>query len=280
MDWNDFQLLDAAGRCSSLTELSKELGADPTTVSRHMRKVEDHLGLTLFERTRGRLVLTPQAQHLAQHISPMSSAALRVLREARVFQDAPAGKVAVSAPPTITRHLLAGRIGKLSANFPTITLDLTVERSNVRLDKLEADIAVRLGRPTDIAAEILIQRVGSLPYAVFGLSGNVTDRWICYPQEFSHLPEAAWVEEQLAGHAPILRSNDPDVMAASAADGIGKALLAVPAGAAVAAIEQLGEPVLQKEVYVMRRPSPDTQSAINLVHEWLVDTLTTGLRAW
>ena len=158
-------------------------------------------------------------------------------------------------------------------------MDLTLERTNIRLDRLEADIAVRMGRPDDTAAHILMRNVGTLPYAVFSPTACKSDRWIAYPTAFDHVPEAAWINEQLMGNAPVMRSNDPDVMAAAVAKGVGNALLAVPAGASVGNAVRRGNTILQKDVYVMRRPERGRRSATTVVHEWLMNSLVSRLAA-
>ena len=113
MNWDGFQLLDTASRAETLSQLAQQIGVDPTTASRRMRQIEEQLGLSLFERTRGRLLLTPQAQHLVQRLEPMSTTALEVLQEARSLRDTPEGTVKISAPPTLIRHVLADAIAEI-----------------------------------------------------------------------------------------------------------------------------------------------------------------------
>ena len=278
MHWDDLQLLNAAARAGTLAGLARILGIDPTTASRRMRQVEDRLGLALFERSRGRLQLTPQAEALCLGTEAMADAAAEVLQTAQRLRDAPEGTVVVSAPPTLARHVLAPAVARQAAQTPGVTVDLQVDASNVRVDRLEADIAVRLGSNAGAQGSLLSRVAGQLSYAVFVAVDGDPDGWIAYPEAFGHVPEAAWVEHQLAGNAPVMRSDDPAVMAAAVASGAGKALLAVPAGRGVSGIVQSGDIVIEKDVIVLRRPDGGGRSAVGLVHGWILDALRNGLQ--
>ena len=148
---------------------------------------------------------------------------------------------------------------------------METEPANVRLETWDADIAVRLGAPTDLSDTLLVRKLGLADYAVFEPETPSGDLgWIAYPERFGHVPEAAHVEDALAGRAPVLRSNDPMAMALAVARGAGRAVLPVALAAFVPGVVQTGQPVLAREIWGIRHRETGQTSAVRTVHEWLV----------
>jgi DNA-binding transcriptional LysR family regulator len=269
--WDDLKLLLAAERAGSLNALADQLAMDPTTASRRMKALEKSIGLSLFVRTHGALRLTGEGRQLLDHARAMEDAerAFRISVEA--LKDSPGGVVRISAPPTIARFVIAPGIGALRGTAPNLAIEMDTEPANVRLENWEADIAVRLGAPQDVTDMLLVRRVGVAPYAVFEPEQAQPDLgWVTYSRRFSHVPEATYVEDALAGSEPSLRSNDPMAMALAVAAGAGRAVLPVELGKSVPGIVQAGAPVLRREIWVLRHPETGETSAVRTAYEWLV----------
>ena len=58
------QILDTVDRCGSFAAASKEIHRVPSTISYTMSKLEEDLGVLIFERAGSRLILTPAGQEL------------------------------------------------------------------------------------------------------------------------------------------------------------------------------------------------------------------------
>jgi DNA-binding transcriptional LysR family regulator len=152
------------------------------------------------------------------------------------------------------------------------------EPANVRLEMWDADIAVRLGAPTDVSDTLLVRELGLADYAVFEPEKPSRDSgWMAYPERFRHVPEAVHVEDELAGSAPVLRSNDPLAMALAVARGAGRAVLPVPLAGLVPGVVQAGPPVLAREIWGIRHRETGHTSAVRIVHEWIIG-LSDGAR--
>ncbi len=283
--WDDARLLLAARRCPSVTEAARLLAVDNTTLTRRMAALEENFGLVLFVRSRGRLTLTPLGQALSGHAESMERAAAALSLEAAAGQAVPAGEVRLSAPPTFARAVLAPALPLLSAGHPQITLVLTAEPRNVRLERWESDLAVRLSLPKSGGEELRVRRLGSMGYAPYcaetgraetgraktGRAGRGTPetRWIAWGREFSRIPEGRWVEEQLGGAAPVLRSNDPEVMLTAAAAGAGTAFLPCALGERRAGLERAGPVALRREVWLLQRRDVGRAAHVRAVTRWI-----------
>ncbi|MCR9255773.1 MAG: LysR family transcriptional regulator [Alphaproteobacteria bacterium] len=273
LPWDELKLLLAAGRTSSLKSLAHEMGIDPTTASRRMKTLEETVGLSLFIRSHGALRLTDEGNRLLRHAQSMERAEQDFRISVQKLKNLPKGVVRISAPPTIARFVLGPAINRLRRTAPDISIDLETETGNVRLERWEADIAVRLGAPRDVTDTLLVSRIGTAAYAVFEpANGPRPAGWIAYPRRFSHVPEAAWVEDRLAGTEPVMRANDPMAMAMAVAAGAGRAVLPVALGPAVPGIVQPAPPVLEREVWALRHAETGKTSAVRTAYEWLVET--------
>lgn len=272
LSWDDLRLLLAASRVSSLSEFAQELSLDPTTASRRSKMLEMSLRLSLFQRGHGIFRLTDEGRHLLQFAQRMEEAELAFRSSARKLRDAPEGMVRISAPPTLARFVLAPGVASLHQQAPGITVEIETEPANVRLEKWEADIAVRLGSPKNVTDTILIRKVGRVDYAIFEpVDMRVPLGWAAYARRFSHVPEAAFIEDALGGMEPVMRANDPMLLAQAVSAGIARTVLPVMLGRAVPGLRQSGNPVLQREVWSLRNAETGEASAVKTAHQWLVE---------
>lgn len=278
IEWDDLRFLLAASRARSITELAREQMVDATTVSRRLKSLEAALNVSLFARARGRLELTEQARHLIAHAERMEEAELGFRMEAHKLQATPEGTVRISAPPTLARYVLAPNLPRLVQRHPGLSIELEIETANIRIERWEADIALRLGPLSDANDTVLARKVGRLAYAIFGPTHHpMPERWIAYPHRFSQAPEAQWVERELNGATPSLRANDPIAMAQAVASGLGRALLPEIMGATIPKIAQHGPTVLHREVWLLRHPELGTTALVKAVCGWLVELAREGL---
>lgn len=168
--------------------------------------------------------------------------------------------------------MICPALGALRGRAPYLCLEVETEPANVRLENWDADIAVRLGAPAGLSDTLLVCRLGRAHYAVFEPETAPGDLgWIAYPERFRHVPEAAHVEEALAGRTPVKRSNDPMAIALAVARGVGRAVLPVDLAGIVPGVVQTGAPVLSRDIWGIRRRETGQTSAVRTVHEWLIE---------
>lgn len=271
LPWDDLKLLLAAERSASLAGLAAELGVDPTTASRRLKQLERTIGLSLVVRSHGAIRLSDEGRQLVRHAQTMEEAERAFLVSLRQLTDAPEGVIRISAPPTLARFVLAPGIPLLRRNAPNLSIDFHIGTDMARLEKLEADIAVRIGALDDAADTLLATKLGTSSYALFAPEhGPEPSGWIAYSTSLSHVAHAAWVEEKLAGFEPVMRANDPMTMAFAVSAGAGMAVLPVSLGQAVPGIIQQGDAILERDIWALRYPETGETSAVRTTYDWLV----------
>lgn len=227
MIWDDVRYFLALARTGTLSAASRQLAVEHSTVARRVGQLEAALSVRLFDRLARGWTLTAEGLDLCQRAEAVEQE-MFALRRASAGIDVLAGRVRISAPPMILAHLLLPGLKTLRAEHPGLTLDLIGERREVDLIRAEADIAIRLGQPTE--PDLVMQSLGEVAYGLYGLKAEITrppsDRvYIGFDDSMPGLPQKQWLDGEVDGGRVGLRSNDMATMLHAALDGFGIALL-------------------------------------------------------
>lgn len=137
----DFHLLAASG---SLGQASRTSGRPKATLSRHIRQLEESLGLRLVERGRHALQLTAEGQSLYQRTHALLRDIEDVGQHLADGGEQPRGPLRVSAP-VLFATTFAGRLAAtFAARYPEVRLDLVAEDRQVDLVEEHYDVAIRV----------------------------------------------------------------------------------------------------------------------------------------
>ena len=150
-DWNLLRALGAVLAHGSLTQAAVRLGTSQPTLSRQIAQLERLIGAPLFERGGRRLRPTAQALALAEPAARMLAAAqaMALAADAASSQAGQlAGTVRLTASEVVSSQVLPGLLVALARRHPEIQIELVPGDALSNLLEREADIAVRMVRPT------------------------------------------------------------------------------------------------------------------------------------
>lgn len=148
-EWSDFKVLLALSRASSVAGAARELQVDQSTISRRLAALEDALGAKLLIRGGREFSWTAEGRATLESAEAMEAAvaaAVRAVRKTKVEVD---GSVRVSVAPAFVAMLIRGLLPKLRETHPDLGVAIEGAFARVDLTKGEADIAVRMNRPTE-----------------------------------------------------------------------------------------------------------------------------------
>ncbi|RUV47398.1 LysR family transcriptional regulator [Mesorhizobium sp. M7A.F.Ca.MR.228.00.0.0] len=124
------------------------LGLTPSGVSRAVARLEQRVGVRLFDRNPREVALTEEGSRFHARIMPLLAGLEEAASEAAGSAAFVGGRLRVSIDPWFARMVLAPRIGEFLARYPALSLDLTT--SNYREELMSgADVAVRFGPPDE-----------------------------------------------------------------------------------------------------------------------------------
>ncbi|WP_419793866.1 LysR family transcriptional regulator [Pseudomonas palleroniana] len=142
----------------SLSGAARLLGITQPTVGRHIAALETALDVVLFTRSPTGLLPTAVAHTLRAHAETMERTAAALERAASSHGDEVRGVVRVSASEVVGVELLPPIITQLRREHPHLRVELVLTNRLSDLLQLEADIAVRMVRPSQ--EQLLARRVG------------------------------------------------------------------------------------------------------------------------
>lgn len=165
LNWSLLQSFAAVVESGSLAGAARRTGGSQPTMSRHMGMLEASLGVQLFDRTGVGLVLTPTGVALYEEAKRMSEASKRIALSAAGQSEAIAGTIRISASETMAAWILPSILTNLNQAEPEITIELVSSDKTSNLLMREADIALRMFRPSQ--TELIARKVGSVKIGMY-----------------------------------------------------------------------------------------------------------------
>ena len=158
--WDELRTFVEVARDGSLSADARRLGLSQPTVGRHIDALETTLGLTLFTRSPRGLTPTPAALALEPHVEAMAAAAAALGRAASGEAAADRGAVRVTASEIIGCEVLPPILADFHAEHLGIAIELGLTNRTEDLPRRDADIAVRMVRPTQ--SGLVARRIGGI----------------------------------------------------------------------------------------------------------------------
>ena len=147
LDWNQLKAFLETAETGSLSAAARKLGLTQPTLSRQVAAIEQHMGVTLFERVGKAMALTPTGLDLLEHARAMGTAAEALRLAASGRSEAVGGVVSVSATYGAAAYFLAPLVRKLREAEPSIAIEVIASDAVSDLLRREADIAIRHVKP-------------------------------------------------------------------------------------------------------------------------------------
>ncbi|MFT4974341.1 MAG: DNA-binding transcriptional LysR family regulator [Myxococcota bacterium] len=156
-------VFEQVARHESFSGAAGALRMSSTAVSRHVRLLEDHLGVKLLHRTTRRVSLTPDGSASLDRIRQII-ADVSELEAAVGGAGAPRGHLRVTAGVALGHERLHRLMpGFLQAN-PDVSVELILTDQHVDLVQERIDLAVRIGRMAD--SGLVVRRLGEVRHRI------------------------------------------------------------------------------------------------------------------
>ncbi|MEZ4454203.1 MAG: LysR family transcriptional regulator [Nannocystaceae bacterium] len=236
LHWDDFELLLALTRSTTLSGAALRLAVNTSTVGRRLDALEQRLGLHLFDRSPAGLAATELARALVPVAESIEHAVADGMRVVEGRETEPEGVVRITAPPGLANWFLAPAIVELRRRYPGLRIDLEAAVGYADLTRREADLALRIRRPlTGDLVALRLAREASIVVASPALCrriGRLDDLdaipWINWGPDLAAFPDARWIAEQVDPAQVVLRSSSMDAQIQAARAGLGAMLMTRP----------------------------------------------------
>lgn len=160
-DWALWRSFSAVVEQGSLSAAARAIGLSQPTIGRHVEALEEALGVPLFERTLTGLKPNATALRLHEPVALAQAALAQAAMMAEGAHGEAAGTVRVTASTVVSNYVLPALLAPIRLRFPAIAIETVPSDSAENLLLREADIAIRMFRPTQL--ELVTKSLGEIP---------------------------------------------------------------------------------------------------------------------
>ena len=164
-DWTLFRSFLTVAEQGSLSAAARALGLSQPTLGRHIAELEAALNAPLFTRVARGLALTDAGAAMVPAARQMRDAAAHLLLVAAGRETSLSGTVRLTASRVVSHSVLPPILARLRIEEPGIDLELVPSDSSENLLFREADIALRMYRPTQL--DVVTRHIADLPTAIY-----------------------------------------------------------------------------------------------------------------
>jgi DNA-binding transcriptional LysR family regulator len=283
-EWDLFQSLHAVLTAGSLSAAAKLRALTQPTIGRHIDQLERQLGAPLFLRSPRGLQATELALSLKPHLDDMSAAAQAALRDASGSAEGSAGVVRVTASEIVGVEVLPPILASFREANPQIDIEVVLSNRNEDLTRRDADIAVRMSRPTQNT--LVARKVGTVRLGLYASPDYVARHGA--PKTFDELeghamvgfdthppgvPEEAGVGRPISRDMFALRTDNDAAQIAAVKAGFGIGVVQENVARKAGLVPILPLP-LELEVWVCMHENLKASRRMRLMFDHLVESLT------
>jgi DNA-binding transcriptional LysR family regulator len=193
MNWDDLRIARAVYETGSYAAAGARLRINETTVARRLSRLQDDLGVTLFEAVDGVRRPTMHCEEIVALAAAMADQAERIAK----IGDTELGLVGrrrIATTDSIATEVLAPNTAAFLAEHPGLTIDFLASTENVNFSRWEADIAIRLRKPDK--GDFVISKLADIALYLFEPAARTTsvpDLVCAYPADLYFTPESQYL---------------------------------------------------------------------------------------
>jgi len=136
MNLRDLKYIVAVADTGHFGRAAQHCFVSQPTLSGQIKKLEEELGVVIFERTNRRVAVTPTGEEILRHARLMIEQADAISQIARARQDPLAGPLRIGAIPTLSPYLMPLILVPLKQRHPQMKLVLSEEPTETLLQRL------------------------------------------------------------------------------------------------------------------------------------------------
>lgn len=165
LDWNLVRTFLAVADGGSMIAAAGRLGLTQPGIGRQINQLEAVLGLTLFVRGRSGMQLTESSLALLDDARAMRAEFDRLMLKASGKDERIAGPVRITASRIVSVYILPPILARLRAAEPELEIELVSDNAVANLLARDADIAIRMVRPTQ--NDLIAIKIAEIPLGAF-----------------------------------------------------------------------------------------------------------------
>jgi len=236
LDWNNLRSFLELARQGKLTLTGKRLNIEPTTVGRHINKLEKDLDVQLFNRSPKGYTLNDEGYKLLAYAESIETKINSIYQSISGTDTELSGAVRMAVPEGLGVGIISKHIKSFKDKHPSIELELVADTRSRSLSKREADIAITLARPTSgrlVAWKLSDYRLALYASHEYVQTNNKINSikdinkhpFVSYIDDLIEFPQLKYMQDIFQDVNIIFRSSSLQAQHQAVKDGVGLALL-------------------------------------------------------
>jgi len=281
LDWDDFRVFLGIARAGTLSAAARQLSVDQSTMSRRLAALEAAAGSRLFDRTQTGYALTAAGEAVRKDAEEIEARAIAIERQLAGHDARPEGVVRLAASESFAAWFLVPHLADLRIACPGITIGLVTGNRAADLSRREADIAVRLSKPTE--PQLLARRLCPSGWALYGSTSYLKQRGkprlrselaghdvIGFEPELKGTLGARWLAQNAARAKVVLTTNSLVAQGSAVSAGLGLSPLPTIFGDnATGVVRALPQTLGHHDVWLLVHPDVKNSARVRAVIDYL-----------
>ena len=149
----------------NITKASEELNISQPAVTKHIKNLEDSLGVILFNRTRKGVVLTPIGQKIFLEIKNALTIFDNVESEVRNYKDNDCGTIRIGISTTLVR-ILMDYINEFYKKYPNVKIEINTNTTKENIKSLQNGLLdlIICKLPSSLDKDLKFTKIGDSSY--------------------------------------------------------------------------------------------------------------------
>lgn len=232
--WDDLRCFLLVERHGSLSGAAEKLGVSVATLGRRIDALETGLGFRVVRRTPQGAAVTPEGKRILDLIRSGAERFDQLDRLVKhLVADSERPPIRISSTDPMVADVLAPHLPRLFNDHPGIRIELESSLELSNLNRGDADIAIRMVRPT--GQTLVARRLPIVSMGLFASPGYLagrptpldlsTERLLWYDRAYGDIVENVWLRTRGLEDRVVMRTGSVRVLARAAAAGVGIAPL-------------------------------------------------------
>jgi DNA-binding transcriptional LysR family regulator len=155
----ELDLVAAVVATGSFGRAGERLALTQSGVSRAVSRLEQRVGVRLFDRNARAVTLTDEGRRFYDRVAPLADALADALNDVAGSAGRVRGRLRVACDAFFARYVLGPRVDRFLARYPELALEVLVRDQQASPLADGFDIAIRFGdpRPSSLVARRLLQ---------------------------------------------------------------------------------------------------------------------------
>jgi len=142
-DLADLSAFVIVAQAGGFRDGARTAGSSASGLSQAVRRLEERLGVRLFNRTTRSIALTEAGTRLFERLAPALDEVANALDVVNAFRDRPAGTLRLNVPATVARLVLPPIVPPFLKAYPDIRMEVIVEDAYVDVLASGCDAGIR-----------------------------------------------------------------------------------------------------------------------------------------